>query len=51
MKRVFKSFSFVLLMLILLLVEMTAYAHHPYPTKRHIDSTHLRSVDEYFCII
>lgn len=29
---------------------MTAYAHHPYPTKRHIDSTHLRSVDEYFCI-
>lgn len=43
MKRVFKSFSFVSL--------MTAYAHHPYPTKRHIDSTHLRSVDEYFCII
>ncbi|MGG1664277.1 hypothetical protein [Brevibacillus sp. NRS-1366] len=48
MRRMFQFLT--LFLLLMLLVQSTASAHHPYSPKRHIVSTHLRSVDEYFCV-
>ncbi|MDR9507442.1 hypothetical protein RI662_24680, partial [Brevibacillus agri] len=48
MRVMYQCFAVVFLLLIL--VHSSAFAHHPYSPKRHIQSTHLNSVDEYFCV-
>ncbi|CAJ1000780.1 hypothetical protein ACT91Q_06155 [Brevibacillus thermoruber] len=45
-----KFYLITMCLLFVMLFQGGASASHPYDPKRHIESTHYNSVDEYFCI-